>query len=175
MNPVIIYLITFILFILHELEEIRYFKQWFEKNGNYLIERFPRLGKRMIRQFEHISTKGFAFIALEETIILLLLLSYAFFEKRPEIGMGVIFMLCFHWLLTVIQSFIICRIIPGTYTSLAGVCLGIQTFWMSANSDSDLNYLGWGIIIFICAMANLIIMHAWVAKYRKSKSDRSLK
>lgn len=169
MSIPVLYTITFILFIMHELEEIIFFNQWFNKNDKHLKERYPRLGRKMIRRFKDLSTKGFALIAFEETIILSILLLYAFEKMHPQIGLAVILMLSIHWLLTIIQSVFIQRIIPGTYTSFAGTCFGICTFITFANEYSASDYLKWGLLLFIFAMINLWGMHLLVTYYRKSK------
>lgn len=171
MSIAIVYTIIFVLFILHELEEIYHFKHWFNKNNSYLKEQFPRLGNKMIRQFKHISTKGFAFIAFEETIILLTLLLYAFYRTHPGIGMGVVLMLSIHWTLTIIQSLFIRRIIPGTYTAILGVCFSMHTFISFTDTYPFTLYIKYGIILFIFAMVNLAIMHILVAGYMKSKNN----
>jgi len=163
----ILYLTTLFLFLFHELEEICCFNKWFERNHAYLIKRFPRLGKRMINQFNHLSTKGFAIIALEETIILILLLLYTLFAIRLEIWIGIIIMLTFHWLQTIIQSIVLGRLIPGTITALAGICFGIYMIWFSAGWYPVAIYVKWGIILFIFAMLNLWFMHIIVIKIRK--------
>jgi len=167
MDPQFIqYLITLLLFIFHELEEILFFRKWIHRNGEYLKERFPRIGKRIIRQFEHISTKGFAIIALEETILLILLLLFTLFAIRLHIWIGIIVMLCLHWILTIIQSIVLKRLIPGTITSIAGVCFGAYMLWYTSGWYPFSTFLKWGILLFIFAMINLFVMHAIVRKLK---------
>ena len=158
------------IFILHELEEIVLFKKWFTKNENYLIKRFPRLGGRAIARFNRISTKGFALIALEETVVLTLLLLYGLLTERAEVWTGTIIMLTIHWLITIIQSIVLCRAIPGTVTAIIGSCLGLYLFWFLIYSSSFAVYMKWGILFFVFAMLNLLIMHVIVSSIR-NKTD----
>lgn len=159
-----------LLFVLHELEEILFLGGWIEKNTYYLLNRFPRIATKMIRQFKAISTKGFALIALQETMILLLLLSYCLFGERLDWWMGIVLMLTIHWGMTIIQSVILKRIIPGTITAIAGVSFGVCVFYSLGNSVPAATYIKWGVLLFAVAMINLWIMHLLVArayKFRK--------
>ncbi|MDD6209779.1 MAG: HXXEE domain-containing protein [Bacteroidales bacterium] len=161
----ILYLATFLLFVIHETEEILLFHKWLNRNGGYLKKKFPRIGKRLTDQFSHISTHGFIYIAIEETILLTSLLLYTWYAVRPEIWIGIVVMLSIHWSLTIIQSVILGRMIPGTVTSIAGTCFGTTMLWLFRRWYSLPSCLLWGIVLFAFAMINLLLMHRIVAKY----------
>lgn len=164
-NPILVSLVILFLFVLHELEEILFLEKWLDKHADDLTNRFPRLATRAIRQFRKISAKGFALIACQETIVLLFLLSYGWVTERPDFLLGIVCMLLLHWGLTLIQSAVLGRVIPGTITAMAGSSFCIYVLWNSANIVPVISFLKWGVLLFVFAMVNLWVMHLLVGNF----------
>jgi len=118
----------------------------------------------MINRFDHLSTRGFSIIAFQETIVLILILSYSYTQLHHDIWIGVIIMLTIHWLITIVQSLVLRRIIPGTLTSIIGVLFGIYMIYYSTGWYPFTVYMQWGTGLFIFAMVNLLAMHYLVSK-----------
>lgn len=165
----VLYLLTFLLFISYEFEQTLFGRKWFVKNKEYLSKRFPYIAKRISYQLENISKKSFHFIALEKTILLILLLLFTLFAIRLEIWIGLIAMLTIRWLLVVILSITIKRLIPGTITAISGICFGLFMFWFTFRWYPVVYYIKWVVILSVLAAVNLWVMYAVATKKQKSQ------
>ena len=59
-----------IVFMIHDFEEIIFFKSWVMKNKEYLSRKFPKLSKRFLVQLENLSVPAFSLAVAEEFVIL---------------------------------------------------------------------------------------------------------
>ena len=158
--------VLILLFVLHELEEIVFLKPWLAKNGAQIKARFPRIGAMAERQMLGLNRTGFAVIAAEELILLCLLLLYSVQVDVSYLWVGVLIMLVIHWAATIVQSFVLRLLIPGTVTAALGVVVSVMLFRYTLPTVYDLL---WGVLLFVVAMVNLLLMHWLVAKIRRIK------
>ena len=69
-------LILPLVFMIHDFEEIIFFKKWLSNNRNILIRRFPKVATRLLPHFENISTASFTLAVAEEFILISVLSIY---------------------------------------------------------------------------------------------------
>ena len=153
-----------ILFVLHELEEIVFLKPWLVKNVSGIKARFPRIGRVAEKQMLKLGRTGFTLITIEELILLCLLLFYSVQADIPYLWMGTLIMLTTHWAMTVVQSLILRRLIPGTVTAALGLVVAAMIFRYVLPTGSDLLC---GVMIFVVAMLNLLFMHWLISKTKR--------
>ena len=150
-----------VLFVLHELEEIIFLKPWLVKNASGIKARYPRIGQLAERQMFELGRIGFTLIVVEELIVFCVLLFYSIQADIPTLWVGVFIMLAIHWAVTVAQSIVLRRLIPGTVTAALGVVAAALLFRYVLPTGFDLLC---GVGLFVVAMGNLLFMHWLVAK-----------
>lgn len=155
-----------IIFMLHEFEEIIGFKRWFDKNGSWLENEFPKL-TRQITHLEQLSVPAFTIAVLEEFIIISALSVLALLSQVYYFWIAAFTVFAFHILLHIIQWVIIRKYIPVLITSLLSI-----------------PYIAWGlnmisaefplraiticfIIGFPIAVFNLYFIHKLALRYDK--------
>ena len=58
-----------IVFMIHEFEEIIFMRWWIAKNKVHVLNKYPKLGKQVLGQFDAFSTESFSLIVAEEFLI----------------------------------------------------------------------------------------------------------
>ena len=149
-----IYVSFFIIFVIHELEEIFYLPGWFRKNRN-LFQRYPIASK-----FSNISTKKFLLIVLEE--LLLLLISYLIFIwDCYNLWIAIFLGFYVHLIGHLMQFLIIRKLYPGMISTIVAIpyCSILLHSIISIFRLEWLHVLLLGFLGGVLVIVNLLVMH----------------
>jgi len=117
-----------IVFIAHDFEEIMMMDAWMKRNKNFLQNKFPRIGKRIISTYENLSTASFSLAVAEEFLILVLAVILA-----VEFNILWLWVACFmafslHLVIHIVQWLVIRKYIPAIITSMLSLVYSIIAF-----------------------------------------------
>lgn len=134
MIPITIIWLLPVFFMIHDFEEIIMMDSWKKRNEKYILEKFPRIGKKLINQYNKLSTASFAFAVAIEFIIISISAFIA-----AEFGILSLWMACFfifsiHLIIHIIQWIAIRRYIPAIFTAV------ISLFYSIYSSLTVINY-----------------------------------
>lgn len=165
MNGLILMIGFPVVFLIHELEEIIYQREWMLDHYEELEERFPK-AKPIIEYLLKLNTKAFALAAFEEFVII-------FLTSSPEkeiipyggyIWPAVFMAFSLHLFVHVILGIVIRGYVPGLVTSILftpGACWGINNFCLIGGSYSTLAIYTISGVVFM--LLNLLFAH-WIGR-----------
>lgn len=152
-------------FLIHELEEIYYQREWMLNHYEELEERFPK-AKPIIEYLLKLNTKVFALAALEEFVII-------FLASSPEkeiipfgsyIWEAAFIAFSLHLFVHVILGIVIRGYVPGLVTSvlfIPGAWWGIKNFCLRGGSYSEFAIYTISGVVFM--LLNLLFVH-WLGR-----------
>jgi hypothetical protein len=147
--------------MIHDFEEIIFFKGWLTKNKRSLSERFPRLSKRLLSRFENLSVQAFSLAVAEEFILLSMVTILSVVFEHYLLWLGVFMGFFIHLIAHVVQWIVFRRYIPAIYTTFAALAYCILSFrFILSNDLFDLKeiviwtFVGFGIVVI-----NLLFAH----------------
>jgi hypothetical protein len=160
-----------IVFMLHEFEEIIFFKPWIRKNSAYLSERFPRLAKRLLPRFESLSVPAFTIAVAEEFILLSIITMFSVLLDNYLLWFGVFMGFFVHLLIHFVQWLMLRKYIPAIYTTIVSMiyCLFSLIYILKEKLFQGNNLLVWAFAGFGIVVLNLILAHNLAEWYDKSK------
>lgn len=107
-----------IVFIFHEFEEIIFFESWIKKNRVYLLERYPRLAKRLLSHIEGLSVPAFTIAVAEEFLLLNIVTVLSVIFNYYLVWLAVFMGYFIHLLVHLTQWWVFRRYILGIYTTM---------------------------------------------------------
>ena len=117
-----------IVFMIHDFEEIIFFKSWLNKNKGYLTEKFPKIMKQL-PFFDNFSTSAFA-LAVAVLFMLLSLITLCSVIFDNYLLWLAAFMIFFvHLFMHLAQWIVMRRYIPAIYTTFFALIYCIYTFY----------------------------------------------
>lgn len=157
-----------IIFMIHEFEEIIFMRWWLGKYKEPILSKYPNLGKRVLGQFELISTEAFSLIVAEEFIIVSIVVVISAFTNNFELYIGLILAYSIHLLAHLIQTIVIRKYTPGTITTFLTGLFCLFVFIRLVNSEllSFNRTLIYSIILTLVVFINLKFMYYLVKKIK---------
>ena len=154
-----------LLFIVHDMEEIIGFGLWFQKNGNMVSEKYPRIYKT----YCHYSTEGMAVAVLEILLLSIGITTISRVTGFYGLWMGMIITYALHLVVHMIQSIVVHKYIPAVGTSI--LCLPM-TIWVICQSMAICDFsIGsiflYSVIGIVLALCNLKLAHALMNCFTK--------
>jgi hypothetical protein len=158
-----------IIFMIHDFEEIIFMKSWFNKNGNYLAERFPKIGKKLVSLYNHLTTAGFALAVAEEFVLLSLITVGSIVCNNYVLWLAVFMGFFLHLLIHLVQWIMVKRYIPAIYTSLfALIYCGYTFYFIIINNIFQLSeIILWSVIGCVFMGMNLVLAHKLAGWFNK--------
>jgi hypothetical protein len=161
-----------IVFMLHEFEEIIFFKSWIRKHRVYLSERFPRAAKHFLTRFENMSVPAFTFAVAEEFVLLSTITVVSILFDSYLLWLGIFMGFFVHLFIHLIQWLILRRYIPAIYTAIISFiyCTLSLKYILSEDIFQTNQIIRWTFIGFGIVVLNLLLAHKLVElfeKYRK--------
>ena len=160
-----------IIFMVHDFEEIIFFKPWINKNKNYLAEKFPKISKRFLDRLCSLSTSGFAFAVAEEFILLSLITVASVILDKYVLWLALFMGFFIHLLLHIGQWIILKRYIPAIWTTFFALIYCVYTLHVIISNEifrfSEI--VLWAIIGLIIVWGNLIFAHKLAGWFDKQK------
>ena len=169
MDLQIIILLLPIIFMIHDFEEIIFFKKWINDNEFELTHRFPKLSKKLLPHFKNISTESFAVGVAEEFLLISIISVFAVINEKYELWYGILVGFFIHILIHIIQWLIYRKYTPSIITSI----LVLPYCFYALNKVNDLKILQlnekiiWGIFGFLIVLLNLLLVHKIIIKFEE--------
>jgi len=154
--------------MLHEFEEIIVMRRWMGKNKDLILEKFPRAGRRFIREQGSLSTEAYTFVVTEEFILASVIVIIAAVTGNYDLYAGLLAAYSIHLLLHIFQAFTIGKYIPGLVTTiLTGLFCGFVLYWLTVNTLLNLYpFLIYSVILTVIIFINLDLMHRLAKKLK---------
>ena len=150
-----------IVFMIHDFEEIIFFKSWIVKNKDYLSEKFPKLSKRLFIRLENLSVPAFSLAVAEEFVLLSIITVLSVVYESYLLWIGIFMGFFIHLLVHLIQWIVLRRYIPAIYTSIASLfyCVFSLNYILKIKLFKTNEIVIWTFIGFGIVVLNLIIAH----------------
>ena len=160
-----------IIFMIHDFEEIIFFKSWIEKNKERLSEKFPKLSKRFIGRFENLSVPAFSVAVAEEFVLLSLVTVLSIMFETYLLWLGIFMGFFIHLLMHLIQWIAFRKYIPAIYTSLISLIYCVFSLhYILKNKLFEINeILIWTFIGFGIMALNLLFAHKLAELFDKKQ------
>ena len=166
-----------IVFMVHDFEEILFFKSWINKNRDYLSEKFPNLSKRFLR-LSSLSTSAFALAVAEEFALLSLITVGSVIFESYVLWLAAFMGFFVHLLLHLGQWIILRRYIPAIGTTFPALLYCAYTLHeiIAKSLFQPSEIILWTIVGIVLVGANLILAHRLAAMFsKKEKTWRNAK
>lgn len=167
-----------IVFMIHDFEEIIFFKTWIIKNKTGLSQRFPRISKRFLPRYENLSITAFSLAVFEEFILLSVITVLSVLFEHYFLWLGVFMGFFIHSIIHFIQWLILRKYIPAIYTTIISLvyCALSLKLILKENFFTASEIILCTFIGFILVGVNLLFAHK-LAKWfdRKIINPRSKK
>ena len=172
---VIIWLLP-IVFMIHDFEEIIFFKSWINKNRDYLAQKFPKISKRFLPRISNLSTSAFALAVAEEFVLLSLITLGSVLFDNYVLWLAAFMGFFAHLLVHLVQWIILKRYIPAIWTTFFALIYCIYTLCEIFVKD-DIFQISeivlWTIIGLVLLGVNLVFAHKLAEMYnKKQRHDR---
>ncbi|MDR2948933.1 MAG: HXXEE domain-containing protein [Prevotella sp.] len=155
-----------IVFMVHDFEEIIFFKPCIQKNGMYIKERFPFLTK-LFDRLEHLSVPAFSIAVFEEFVLLSLVTFVSVMLGYYNVWLALFMAFFIHIIIHIIQWVILSRYIPAIVTSILVLPYCIFGFISIITIFSLPEILIWTAIGLLIMILNLYFAHFLASKFNK--------
>ncbi len=171
-HTVLVWLLP-IVFMIHDFEEIIFFKPWISKNREYLIEKFPKISKRFLPRMENLSTSAFALAVAEEFILLSLITTGSVLCYNYLLWLAVFMGFFVHLLVHLGQWIMLKQYIPAICTTFIALIYCAYTLYeiISNNIFQTSEIVFWTIIGFGLVGVNLIFAHKLAEVFNKNEKQ----
>ena len=158
-----------VVFMIHDFEEIIFFKSWINKNKDYLIEKFPKISKRFLPRFVNLSTSAFALAVAEEFILLSVITIGSVLFDNYMLWLAAFMGFFVHLLIHLGQWIILKRYIPAIWTSFFALIYCVYTLHtiIANNIFQTSEIILWTMIGLGLVGVNLIFAHKLAEMFDK--------
>lgn len=165
-----------IIFMIHDFEEIIFFKGWLIKNKAYLSGRFPRLSKRLFSRFENLSVQAFSLAVAEEFVLLSIITIFSVVFDNYLLWLGVFMGFFIHLIVHIVQWIVIRRCIPAIYTTFIALiyCMLSFQFILRNNLFETQEVIVWTFVGFGIVVLNLLFAHKLAEWFDKRQKKNEL-
>ncbi|NMB87960.1 MAG: HXXEE domain-containing protein [Chloroflexi bacterium] len=153
-----------VVFMIHDFEEILMIKVWVGKNRENLNRRFPGLARRLLPNFDRLSTAGLAVIAGEEFVLLAVLTGWCVERQGYALWAGLTLGFLLHLGMHIVQWLVYGGYVPVILTSLpaAVYCLWALAVLSARGLFTWGSAAVWGGIGLAVIVANYLLA-TWLA------------
>jgi len=157
--------------MIHDFEEIIFFKLWLNKNREHLRDKFPKISKRFLLRLSNLSTSAFALAVAEEFLLLSLITSGSVFFDRYELWLAVFMGFFVHLWIHLAQWIILKRYIPAIWTTFfALIYCNYALYEIIVNNIFQISEIVfWTIIGVGLVGVNLIFAHKLAEMFDKKQ------
>ncbi|MGP2569910.1 HXXEE domain-containing protein [Ornithobacterium rhinotracheale] len=155
-----------VIFILHEFEEIIFFKSWLNKNMEEITERFPQFARKVLPHWQSLSTSSFTLAVAEEFLILSVVSIYAVIFQEYQLWLALFVGFSVHLIFHIIQWILYKKYIPCIASTLLvfPICIYIFVRFNQMEIMDLKEQCLWGIFGVIFSIANLVAVHLLLNK-----------
>lgn len=146
-----------LIFMVHDFEEIIFQEWWFNKERLSLLKKYPKV----VKEYEQISTAGFALAVSEEFIVLLIIALTAIVFRWYYLWLGTLVTFLIHLIIHIVQWTIYKKYIPAIITVIPAVIYSIYAIRFIYESCNMMLLSGimWSIVSMIIFLANLFFAY----------------
>jgi len=165
-----------IVFMIHDFEEIIFLKPWISKNKDFLKEKFPKITKRFLVRFDHLSISAFALAVAEEFVLLSLITVGSVLFDNYLLWLAAFMGFFVHLLVHMAQWIILKRYIPAIGTTFIALIYCTYSLYriIADNLFQISEIVLWTIIGFGLVGVNLVFAHKLAEKFdKRQKYDRA--
>ena len=158
-----------IVFMIHDFEEIIFFKPWINKNKDYLTKKFPKISKRFVPRMKNLSTSAFTLAVAEEFLLLSLITVGSVLFNNYLLWLAAFMGFFVHLLVHLGQWVILKRYIPAIGTTFLALIYCAYSMYKIIIDEvfHPSEILLWTIIGFGLVGANLVFAHKLAEKFDK--------
>ncbi len=151
-----------LIFMVHDFEEIIFQEWWFNKERSALLKKYPKVA----REYEMISTAGFALAVSEEFIVLLVIALTSIVFQWYYLWLGTLVTFLIHLIIHIVQWAIYKKYIPAIITVIPAAIYSIYAirFVYESCNMQLLSGIMWSMIGMIILGANLFFVHRMARK-----------
>ncbi|AWI03577.1 HXXEE domain-containing protein [Clostridium drakei] len=155
-----------LIFMVHDFEEIIFQEWWFNKERLSLLKKYPKV----VKEYEQISTAGFALAVSEEFIVLLIISLTAIVFRWYYLWLGTLVTFLIHLIIHIVQWAIYKKYIPAIITVIPAVIYSIYAIRFIYKSSNMMLLPGimWSIGSMIIFLANLFFAHIMARRLTRS-------
>jgi amino acid transporter len=159
--------------MIHDFEEIIFFKPWINKNRDYLTEKFPKISKRFLPRMENLSISAFALAVAEEFVLLSLITVGSVIFDNYLLWLAAFMGFFVHLLVHLAQWIILKRYIPAICTTFFALIYCVYSLYeiISNNVFQISEIILWTIIGFGLVGVNLVFAHKLAEEYDKRQKS----
>lgn len=163
-----------ILFMIHDFEEIIFFKPWIHKNKDYIKTKYPLVANRMLPRLEKLSTQAFAVAVAEEFLLLSVITFTAVYFDFYLLWLGAFMGFSIHLIFHFLQWIFIKRYIPAIITSILILPYSVYSFiYIVDNAYFTYPQIAiWTILGIFLVGINLFFAH-WLAEKFGNRKNKS--
>ena len=160
-----------IVFMIHDFEEIIFFKPWINRNKDYLSKKFPNISKRFLPRMENLSTSAFTLAVAEEFLLLSLITVGSVLFDNYLLWLAAFMGFFVHLLVHLVQWIILKRYIHAIYTTFLALTYCVYALYeiISKNVFQVSEIVFWTIIGFGLVGVNLLFAHKLAEVYDKGQ------
>jgi len=164
-----------IVFMIHDFEEIIFFKPWINKNKDYLTKKFPKISKRFLPRMENLSTSAFTLAVAEEFLLLSLITVGSVLFDNYLLWLATFMGFFVHLLVHLGQWIILKRYIPAICTTFLALIYSVYALYeiIINNVFQVSEIVLWTIIGFGLVALNLIFAHKLAEMYDKRQNHEN--
>jgi len=158
-----------IVFMIHDFEEIIFFKPWINRNKDYLSKKFPNISKRFLPRMENLSTSAFTLAVAEEFLLLSLITVGSVLFDNYLLWLAAFMGFFVHLFVHLVQWIILRQYIPAIYTTFLALIYCAYALYeiISKNVFQVSEIVFWTIIGFVLVGVNLLFAHKLAEVYDK--------
>ncbi len=165
-----------IVFMLHDFEEIIFFKGWIAKNKEELSSRFPKLYKRFLPRFENLSVQAFSLAVAEEFLLLSFITVLSVVFGSYLLWLGVFMGFFIHLIVHLIQWIVFRKYIPAICTTFIALlyCGFAFSYILRNNLFEAKEILLWTVVGLGIVIVNLLFAHKLAERFNKKQKKSEL-
>ena len=160
-----------IVFMIHDFEEIIFFKSWITKNKDYLSGKIPEFSKRLLFRLEKMSVPAFSLAVAEEFVLLSIVTVLSVVYESYLLWLGIFMGFFIHLLVHLVQWIALRKYIPAIYTSIASLLYCFFSLnYILKNKLFEINEIViWTFIGFGVVVLNIILAHKLAELFDKKQ------
>jgi len=170
-NLIIIVWLLLVVFMIHDFEEIIFFKSWIRKNKD-LDEKLPKVLRRFLPDFNNLSTSAFTLAVAEEFILLSLIILVSVLLNNYVLWLAAFMGFFFHLFIHIGQGIVLKRYVFGLWTSFPALiyCVYVLNEIITNNIFQTSQIILWTVIGLGLMGVNLIFAHKLAEMFDKRQA-----
>ena len=163
-----------LVYMIHDAGVGRFVVAWARRHEHEIVRCFPRISQYLLPNLRRFTTRGFAFAALEELVLISLFTLLAIKFRLYSFWAGIVLGFFVHLLVHLVQIVFVCRYFPFLLTSAIGTGYCVLAFrLLTAQGALHWGHVSlWALASTIFLALNVKFMHSLASHLFKRAEDR---